>query len=137
VVLTGSIPFQSGLNLISLGPGSDSVSSTGSCSQSDTGFTCTLPSMAAYDSANFYVALLATKAMKFQIGGHVDSDESDNYHPDNSKSITIDIPTVANSSVSGNNFAGASGGGGTIGWWSLALLVPIITRRVQRRRRPT
>ncbi len=137
VVLNGDIPFQSGLSLISLGPGTDSVSSTGSCSQSVTGFTCTLPSMAAYDSANFYVALLATKAMKFQIGGQVDSDESDNYHPDNSKSITIDIPTVANSSVSGNNFAGASGGGGTIGWWSLALLLPLVARRGQRRKQST
>ena len=131
VVLTGSIPFQSGLNLTSLG----SESNTGSCTQSTTGFTCTIPSIAAYDSANFFVALIATKAMSFQVGGEVTSDQVDNYRPDNLKSITIDITTVAGSSVSGNNFMGASGGG-AMDWLSLLVLFPVAARRLQGRRRP-
>ena len=131
VVLTGSIPFQSGLNLTSLG----SESNTGSCTQSTTGFTCTIPSIDAYDSANFFVALLATKTMSFQVGGEVTSDQVDNYRPDNLKSITIDISTVASSSVSGNNFMGASGGG-ALDWLSLLVLFPAAARRLQRRRRP-
>ncbi len=130
VVLTGSIPFQSGLNLTSLG----SESNTGNCTQSTTGFTCTIPSINAYDSANFFVALIATKALNFQIGGEAKSDQVDNYRPDNLKSVTIEIPTVAGSSVSGNNFAGASGGGAT-DWLSLLVLFPAAARRLQRRKR--
>jgi uncharacterized repeat protein (TIGR01451 family) len=131
VVLTGSIPFQSGLNLTSLG----SESNTGSCTQSTTGFTCTIPSIDAYDSANFFVALIATKAMSFQVGGEVTSDQVDNYRPDNLKSITIDISTVAGSSVSGNNFSGASGGG-ALDWLSLLVLFPSAARQLHRRNRP-
>jgi len=130
VVLTGSIPSLSGLNITSLG----SSSNVGSCTQNSTGFICTIPSIDAYDSANFFVALLATKTMSFQIGGEVKSDQVDNYRPDNLKSIPIDITTVASSSVSGNNFMGASGGG-ALDWLSLLVLLPAAARRLQIRRR--
>ena len=73
--------------------------------------------------------------MSFQVGGEVTSDQVDNYRPDNLKSITIDISTVASSSVSGNNFMGASGGG-ALDWLSLLVLFPAAARRLQRRRRP-
>jgi len=131
VVLTGSIPSLSGLNITSLG----SNSNVGSCTQNSTGFICTIPSIDAYDSADFFVALLATKTMSFQIGGEVKSDQVDNYRPDNLKSIPIDITTVASSSVAGNNFMGASGGG-TMDWLSLLVLFPAAARRLHRRRRP-
>ena len=126
VVLTGSIPTLSGLNITSL----DSR-----CSQTGTGFICTVPTIDAYNSADFFVALLATKTMSFQIGGEVKSDQVDNYRPDNLKSIPIDITTVASSSVSGNNFMGASGGG-ALDWLSLLVLFPAAARRLQGRRRP-
>ena len=131
VVLTGSIPGLSWLNVTSLGSGS----SAGSCSQTSTGFTCTILSIDAYDSADFFVAVLATSAGSFNISGEVKSDEVDNYRPDNLKSVKIDIPTVAGSSVSGNNFAGSSGGG-TMDWLSLLVLFPVVSRRLQRRNRP-
>jgi CSLREA domain-containing protein len=130
VVLTGSIPTLSGLNITSLG----SDSSVGSCTQSSTGFTCTIPSIDAYDSADFFVAVIATKAMSFDIGGEVKSDQVDNYRPDNLKTITIDIPTVAGNSVSGNNFAGSTGGG-AMDWLSLAALFPTSARRLRHRKR--
>jgi len=131
VVLDGSLPALSWLKITSLG----SNSSAGNCTQTTTGFTCTIPTIAAYDSADFFVAVIATQAGSFQAGGEVKSTEVDNYRPDNLKSITIDIPTVAGSSVSGNNFAGSSGGG-AMDWLSLVLLFPVVARRVQRRTRP-
>ena len=128
VILTGSIPPLSWLHITSLGSGT----SSGACSQTTTGFTCTIPSIAAYDSADFFVAVLATQAGGFTVSGEVKSDQVDNYRPDNLKSATIDIPTVAGSSVSGNNFAGASGGG-TLDWLSLAALLPSLARKRRRK----
>lgn len=125
IVLTGSIPSLSGL---SMGP-LDSR-----CSKTSTGFICTAPTLDAYDSADFYVVLFATKVMNFDISGEVTSDQVDNYRPDNLKTVTIDIPTVAGSSVSGNNFAGSSGGG-TMDWLSLMLLSPTLARRLRHRKR--
>ena len=130
VILTGSIPALSWLKITSLGSGS----SAGYCTQNSTGFTCTIPSIDAYDSADFFVAVLATSAGSFNISGEVKSDEVDNYRPDNLKSVKIDIPTVAGSSISGNNFAGSSGGG-TMDWLSLLVLFPAILQRRQRRRK--
>ena len=126
VVLTGSIPSLSGL---SMGP-LDSR-----CSQTSTGFICTVPTLDAYDSADFFIVLFANKVMSFDISGEVTSDQVDNYRPDNLKSVTVDIPTVTGSSVSGNNFMGASGGG-ALDWLSLLVLFPAAARRVHRRRRP-
>jgi hypothetical protein len=128
VTLTGSIPNLSWLKITSLGSGTTG----GTCYQSGTGFTCTIPSIAAYDSADFFVAVLAMQAGSFTVGGEVESTEVDNYRPDNLKSATIDIPSVAGSSVSGNNFAGASGGG-ALDWLSLTALLTALARRQRRR----
>ena len=131
VVLTGSVPALPWLKITSLGSGS----SAGTCAQTSTGFTCTIPTIDAYDSAEFFVAVLATQAGKFDLSGEVKSDEVDNYRPDNLKTITIDIPTVAGSSVSGNNFAGSSGGG-ALDWLSLTILLPTLARRLRLRKKP-
>ena len=88
-----------------------------------------------YASANIFVAVLATQAGKFNVSGYVQSnDQAENYNPDNSKSVTVDIPTVAGSSVSGNNFAGATGGG-AMDWLSLLVLLSILGRRHLHRNR--
>ena len=123
VKLTGSIPALPWLKITSL---------DNRCSQTDTGFVCSGLTVDAYDSLNIFVAVLATQAGKFTVGGEVTSAEADNYRPDNIKTVTIDIPTVAGSSVSGNNFAGSSGGG-AVDWLSLAVLFPIVTGRLRRR----
>jgi CSLREA domain-containing protein len=124
VVLKGSIPALSWINITSLGSGS----SAGSCVQTSTGFTCTIPTVDAYGSADFYAAVVVSQAGTFHVGADVLSKEADNYNPDNSASTAIEIPTVAGSSVSGNNFAGASGGG-AMDWLSLLLLLPALVRR--------
>jgi len=129
IVLTGSLPVLSWLKITNVGPGSNN----GSCSQTSTGFVCTIASLEPYTSADFFAVTIASAAGSYTLDGEVKADQADNFRPDNLKSITVSIPTVSGSSVGGNNFAGSGGGGGGIGWLSLmALLVPA-ARRVRRR----
>ncbi len=129
IVLTGSLPVLSWLKITNVGPGSNS----GSCSQTATGFVCTLASLDPYQSADFFAVTIASAAGSYTLDGEVKADQADNFRPDNLKSITVSIPTVSGGSLGGNNFAGSGGGGGIIDWMSLmALLVPA-ARRVRRR----
>jgi hypothetical protein len=129
VVLTLKIPTLPWLNVTSLGAGD----SNGSCTRTTDGVTCTLPSLAAFQSTDFFVATLATQAGAFTVDGDAESDAADNFRPDNLKSVTITIPTVSGSSTNGNNFGGTSGGG-TVDALSLAVLLIPALRRVRPRR---
>lgn len=123
VVLTVKVPALSWIKITSLDP---------KCALTSTGFTCTEATIEPYASSDFFLAVLATSAGAFTLDGVVESDGKDNYHPDNLKSATINIPTVAGSNLSGNNFAG-SGGGGSVDWLWLALLAVPAVRRLPRR----
>jgi hypothetical protein len=123
VVLTVDVPALSWIKITSLDP---------KCALTSTGFTCTEATIEPYTSSDFFLALLATSAGSFSLDGEVKSDGSDNYRPDNLKSVTIEIPTVAGSNLSGNNFAGSSGGG-IVDWLSLTVLAVPALRRHSRR----
>ena len=127
VVLTGTIPTLSWLKITSLNPGS----AGGTCSLDSTGFTCNMTTLEAYKSADFFVATVASQAGSFQVSAEVHSAQTDNFRPDNTRSVTIDIPTVQGSS-SGSNNGNFSGGGGTIDWLSLMVLMVPIARRMRR-----
>jgi Domain of unknown function DUF11 len=124
VVLTGKLPALPWLSITSLNAGS----SGGTCTQTAAGFTCTVASIDAYKSVDFFAATLATAAGSFSLGGEVKSDEADNFRPDNLKSVTVTIPTLSGSGAGGNNFGGTSGGG-SIDWLSLVALLPAARRR--------
>ena len=129
IVLTARIPALSWIKITNWGAGSGG----GSCSPpSSSSITCTVAHIDAYKTADFFVAVLATQAGSFILDGEVKSDGSDNFRPDNLKSVTVTIPTVAGSNLSGNNFAG-TGGGGVLDWLTLIALAVPATRRLRRR----
>lgn len=128
IVLTGKLPSSlAWLKITSLTAGA----SGGTCSLTPTGFTCTIASIDAYKSADFFLAVLVTQAGSFVLDAEVTSDQADNFRPDNTKSITVTIPTVDSSTSGGNNFSG-SGGGGIMDWLSLMVLLTPAARRIPR-----
>lgn len=127
LVLTVKVPTLSWLTVSSL----RADSSGGSCSRTTDGVICTLPSLAPFATSNFFVATTASQAGAFSVDGNVVSDGTDNFRPDNQKSVTITIPTVTGNSGGGNNFGGSSGGGAA----DLLSLGPLLLLGLHRARR--
>ncbi len=109
----------------------------GNCTMTDTGFQCSIASLAAFESIEVFVNAVPLVTGDIQVSADVIADQTDTYRPDANIVSTTNVNTLGGPSgvggnQGGNNFQG-SGGGGTIALYTLALLLPLAARRRQRR----